>query len=97
MRTSEAVAVTRMLDDAGYPREPSSPYPDSPTGRPPWSPETARPLLEAVNQVATASMVSGDVERFRAPTARFAETVIEVLRWRLMTSIGQRARRSPQG
>lgn len=58
-----------MLDEAGfdgivcfdhmiYPREPSSPYPDSPTGKPPWPPETARPLLEVIKQVATASVVS---------------------------------------
>ena len=44
MKTSEAVAVARMFDEAGYdgivcsdhliyPRELSSPYPDSPTGK----------------------------------------------------------------
>jgi len=97
MMATEAVAVARMLDDAGfggivcsdhmiYPRELSSPYP-SPTGRPMWSPETpwpdswvligamaavttrlrftnavyvapARPLLEVIKQVATASVIS---------------------------------------
>ena len=70
-----------------YPRELASPYPDSPTGKPMWSPDTAwpdswvligamaavtqrlrfsnavyvapaRPLLEVVKQVATASVVS---------------------------------------
>src|ERR1700752_2113917 len=98
MQTSEALAVAPMFDEAGYdgivcsdhmiyPRELSSPYPDSPTGKPMWSPETAwpdswvligamagvtrrlrfsnavyvapaRPLLEVVKQVATASVVS---------------------------------------
>ena len=43
-----------MFDEAGYdgmvcsdhmiyPRELSSPYPDSPSGKPPWPPETAWP------------------------------------------------------
>ena len=52
--TSEASAVARMLDDAGfdgvvcsdhliYPRVLSSPYPDSPTGKPMWAPDTAWP------------------------------------------------------
>ncbi len=54
MKTSEAVAVAQMFDEAGYdgivcsdhliyPRELSSPYPDSPTGKPMWAPETAWP------------------------------------------------------
>jgi probable F420-dependent oxidoreductase len=54
MKTTEIVAVAKMFDDAGYdglvcsdhliyPRELSSPYPDSPTGRPGWAPETAWP------------------------------------------------------
>ena len=54
MKTTEAVAVARMLDEAGfdgmvtsdhmiYPRRLQSPYPDSPTGVPPWPPETAWP------------------------------------------------------
>jgi probable F420-dependent oxidoreductase len=54
MKTTEAVAVARMFDQAGYdgivtsdhmiyPRELSSPYPDSPTGKPMWSPDTAWP------------------------------------------------------
>src|SRR4029079_6361524 len=54
MKTTEIVAVAEMFDDAGYdgvicsdhliyPRELSSPYPDSPTGRPGWAPETAWP------------------------------------------------------
>ena len=54
MKTAEIVAVARMFDEAGYdgivmsdhmiyPRELSSPYPDSPTGKPGWAPETAWP------------------------------------------------------
>ena len=54
MKTSEIVPVARMLDEAGfdgmlcsdhmiYPRELSSPYPDSPSAKPPWAPETAWP------------------------------------------------------
>ena len=54
MKTTEIVPVARMLDEAGYdgmvcsdhmiyPRELSSPYPDSPTGKPGWAPETAWP------------------------------------------------------
>jgi hypothetical protein len=142
MKTSEAVAVARMLDDAGfdgivcsdhmiYPRDLSSPYPDSPTGRPPWPPETAWPdswvligamasvthrlrheygrddepfeillaltdppsvdlykraedagitAVMAVPWMGAEGMGSGGVERFRAPIARFAETVIEKFR-----------------
>ncbi|HVQ52785.1 MAG TPA: TIGR03619 family F420-dependent LLM class oxidoreductase [Mycobacterium sp.] len=98
MRTADVLAVARMLDESGYdgivcsdhmiyPRELTSPYPDSPTGKPMWSPDTAwpdswvligamaavtrrlrlsnavyvapaRPLLEVVKQVATASVLS---------------------------------------
>jgi alkanesulfonate monooxygenase SsuD/methylene tetrahydromethanopterin reductase-like flavin-dependent oxidoreductase (luciferase family) len=54
MDTSEAVAVARMFDETGYdgivcsdhmiyPRELASPYPDSPSGKPGWSPDTAWP------------------------------------------------------
>jgi probable F420-dependent oxidoreductase len=54
MKTTEIAAVARMFDEAGYdglicsdhliyPRELSSPYPDSPTGRPGWPPETPWP------------------------------------------------------
>lgn len=54
MDTLEAIPVARMLDEAGYdgvlcsdhmiyPRELSSPYPDSPTGKPGWPPDTAWP------------------------------------------------------
>lgn len=54
MKTSEVLPVARMLDEAGYdgvisadhmvyPRELGSPYPDSPTGKPGWPPETPWP------------------------------------------------------
>ncbi len=54
MDTTDALTVAPLLDDAGYhgmvcsdhmiyPRELSSPYPDSATGKPPWTPETAWP------------------------------------------------------
>jgi probable F420-dependent oxidoreductase len=54
MKTTEVVAVAQMFDEAGYdglvcsdhliyPRELSSTYPDSPTGKPGWAPETAWP------------------------------------------------------
>lgn len=54
METTEALAVAQMLDEAGfdgmvtsdhmvYPRQLQSTYPDSPSGTPPWPPETAWP------------------------------------------------------
>ena len=54
MKTSEIVPVARMFDEAGYdgmlcsdhmiyPRDLSSPYPGSPSAKPPWPPETAWP------------------------------------------------------
>jgi probable F420-dependent oxidoreductase len=54
MKPSEILPLARMLDEAGYdgmitadhliyPRNLSSPYPDHPSGKPPWPPETAWP------------------------------------------------------
>ncbi|OBK75280.1 TIGR03619 family F420-dependent LLM class oxidoreductase [Mycobacterium sp. 1274761.0] len=54
MTASDSVAVAPMLDEAGfdgivtsdhmiYPRELSSPYPDSPTGKPGWEPDNPWP------------------------------------------------------
>ncbi|OBG13253.1 LLM class F420-dependent oxidoreductase [Mycolicibacterium celeriflavum] len=54
MKTSEILGLARTFDEAGYdgmvcsdhmiyPRELASPYPDSPTGKPMWAPETAWP------------------------------------------------------
>ena len=54
MRAGDGVAVATMLDEAGYdgivtsdhmiyPRELSSPYPDSSSGKPGWAPETEWP------------------------------------------------------
>ncbi|WP_326547185.1 TIGR03619 family F420-dependent LLM class oxidoreductase [Mycolicibacterium sp. ND9-15] len=53
-KTSEILGLARAFDEAGYdgmvcsdhmiyPRELSSPYPDSPTGKPMWAPETPWP------------------------------------------------------
>jgi probable F420-dependent oxidoreductase len=54
MEVADAIAVATMLDEAGYdgvicadhlvyPRELRSSYPDSPTQKPPWPPETGWP------------------------------------------------------
>ena len=54
MTAADSVAIAPLLDEAGfhgivtsdhmiYPRELSSPYPDSPTGEPPWEPDTSWP------------------------------------------------------
>lgn len=54
MDTTDALTVATLLDEAGYhgmvcsdhliyPRELSSPYPDSATGKPPWAPDTSWP------------------------------------------------------
>lgn len=54
MKTSEIIGLAKLFDEAGYdgmlcsdhmiyPRELTSPYPDSPSGKPPWAPETAWP------------------------------------------------------
>ncbi|OBB44059.1 TIGR03619 family F420-dependent LLM class oxidoreductase [Mycobacterium sp. 852002-51961_SCH5331710] len=54
MKTSEILGLARAFDEAGYdgmvcsdhmiyPRELGSPYPDSPTGKPMWAPETSWP------------------------------------------------------
>jgi probable F420-dependent oxidoreductase len=54
MEVTDAIAVATMLDEAGYdgvicadhliyPRELRSPYPDSPTQKPPWAPDTGWP------------------------------------------------------
>ncbi|MDO3637056.1 TIGR03619 family F420-dependent LLM class oxidoreductase [Mycolicibacterium arseniciresistens] len=68
LETTEAIAVAQILDETGfdgmvcsdhmvYPRELSSPYPDSPTGKPMWAPETAWPdswvLIGAMAAVTT--------------------------------------------
>ena len=83
MKTSEAVAVARMFDEAGYdgivcsdhliyPRELSSPYPDSPTGKPMWSPDTAWPdswvligAMAAVTRRLRFSNATGSVQARR--------------------------------
>jgi alkanesulfonate monooxygenase SsuD/methylene tetrahydromethanopterin reductase-like flavin-dependent oxidoreductase (luciferase family) len=98
MKTTEIVAVARMFDEAGYdglicsdhliyPRELSSPYPDSPTGRPGRPPETAWPdsWVLGITQVMSAPWMGLDLppggpERFGEPIERFAETIIAKVR-----------------
>jgi probable F420-dependent oxidoreductase len=75
MKATEAVAVARMVDEAGYdgmicadhliyPRDLRSPYP-SPTGKPGWPPETAWPdtwvLIGAMAAVTTRLRFSNAV------------------------------------
>jgi probable F420-dependent oxidoreductase len=75
MKTTESVAVARMVDEAGYdgmicadhliyPRDLRSPYP-SPTGKPGWTPETAWPdtwvLIGAMAAVTTRLRFSNAV------------------------------------
>ena len=91
METSEAVAVARMFDEARcdgivcsdhmiYRLALSSPYPDSPTGKPMWSPDTAWPDSWVLIGAMADGMASDDVERFWGPIERFAETVIDKVR-----------------
>ncbi|APE14311.1 LLM class F420-dependent oxidoreductase [Mycobacterium sp. WY10] len=75
MKTTESLAVARMVDDAGYdgmicadhliyPRDLRSPYP-SPTGKPGWQPETAWPdtwvMIGAMAAVTTRLRFSNAV------------------------------------
>ena len=88
MQTSEALAVARMFDEAGYdgivcsdhmiyPRELASPYPDSPTGKPMWSPDTAWPdswvLIGAMAAVTQRLRLSNAV--YVAPARPLIEVV----------------------
>jgi probable F420-dependent oxidoreductase len=91
MKTSEAVALARMLDEAGfdgvvtsdhmiYPRELSSPYPDSPTGKPMWAPDTAWPdtwvLTGAMAAVTSRLRFSNAV--YVAPARQLLEVAKQV-------------------
>jgi probable F420-dependent oxidoreductase len=91
MKTSETVPVARMLDEAGYdgivcsdhmiyPRELSSPYPDSPTGKPMWAPETAWPdcwvLIGAMAAVTSRLRFSNAV--YIAPARPLVEVAKQV-------------------
>ena len=71
MKATEAVAVARMVDEAGYdgmicadhliyPRDLRSPYP-SPSGKPGWPPETAWPDSWAMTAVTTRLRFSNAV------------------------------------
>ncbi|MGB8388878.1 TIGR03619 family F420-dependent LLM class oxidoreductase [Mycobacterium sp.] len=90
MKTTESVAVARMLDEAGfdgvvvsdhliYPRELTSPYP-SPTGKPMWSPDTAWPdawvLIGAMAAVTTRLKFSTAV--YIAPARPLLEVAKQV-------------------
>jgi probable F420-dependent oxidoreductase len=91
MKTTEAVAVAQMVDDAGfdgivssdhmiYPRELASPYPDSPTGKPMWAPDTAWPdswvLIGAMAAVTSRLRFSNAV--YVAPARPLLEVAKQV-------------------
>lgn len=91
MDTADALAVAPMLDAAGfdgmvcsdhltYPRVLSSPYPDSPTGRPPWAPETPWPdswvLIGAMAALTTRLRFSNAV--YVAPARPLLEVAKQV-------------------
>src|SRR6185436_4113235 len=84
-KTAEIIAVARMFDDAGYdglicsdhlmyPRELSSPYPDSPTGRPGWHPNRVAGFLGAHRRNGggdeAAAFLQRGLYRARAPVDR---------------------------
>jgi len=90
MKTTEAPAVARMVDEAGYdgmicadhliyPRELRSPYP-SPTGKPGWPPETAWPdtwvLIGAMAAVTSRLRFSNAV--YVAPARPLLEVAKQV-------------------
>ncbi|BBX17397.1 hypothetical protein MDUV_22570 [Mycolicibacterium duvalii] len=91
MKTTEAVAVARMLDEAGYdgmvtsdhmiyPRHLQSTYPDSGSGTPPWPPETPWPdawvLTGAMAAVTTRLRFSNAV--YIAPARPLLEVAKQV-------------------
>ncbi|EHB53771.1 putative F420-dependent oxidoreductase [Mycolicibacterium rhodesiae JS60] len=90
MKTTESLAVARMVDEAGYdgmicadhliyPRELRSPYP-SPTGKPGWEPHTAWPdtwvLIGAMAAVTTQLRFSNAV--YVAPARPLIEVAKQV-------------------
>ncbi|BCQ08955.1 LLM class F420-dependent oxidoreductase [Mycobacterium heckeshornense] len=90
LSATEAIAVARMFDEAGYdgvvcvdhmiyPQQLSSPYP-SPTGRPMWSPETPWPdtwvLIGAMAAVTTRLRFSNAV--YVAPARPLLEVAKQV-------------------
>lgn len=91
MQTAETIAIAKMLDEAGYdgivcsdhmiyPRQLSSPYPDSPTGKPGWSPETEWPdswvLIGAMAAVTRRLRLSNAV--YVAPARPLLEVAKQV-------------------
>ena len=90
MKTSETVAVARMLDEAGfdgmlcsdhmiYPRELSSPYPDSPTGKPMWTPDTAWP--DSWVLIGAMAAVTSRLRFYNAVYVAPARPLLEVAKW----------------
>lgn len=90
MKTTESLAVARMIDEAGYdgmicadhliyPRDLRSPYP-SPTGKPGWPPETAWPdtwvLIGAMAAVTSRLRFSNAV--YIAPARPLLEVAKQV-------------------
>ncbi|MCV7154730.1 TIGR03619 family F420-dependent LLM class oxidoreductase [Mycolicibacterium pyrenivorans] len=91
MEVADAIAVARMVDEAGYdgiicadhliyPRELKSLYPDSPTQKPPWSPDTGWPdpwvLTGAMAAVTTRLRFSNAV--YIAPARPLLEVAKQV-------------------
>jgi probable F420-dependent oxidoreductase len=91
LKTTEAVPLARMLDEAGfdgmvtsdhmiYPRELRSTYPDSDSGTPPWPPETPWPdpwvLTGAMAAVTTRLRFSNAV--YIAPARPLLEVAKQV-------------------
>ncbi|CAA0089724.1 putative protein [Mycolicibacterium vanbaalenii] len=91
MEVADAIAVARMVDEAGYdgiicadhliyPRQLTSPYPDSPTQKPPWPPETSWPdpwvLTGAMAAVTTRLRFSNAI--YIAPARPLLEVAKQV-------------------
>ncbi|GAB3233423.1 TIGR03619 family F420-dependent LLM class oxidoreductase [Mycolicibacterium hippocampi] len=91
MEVADAIAVAKMVDEAGYdgiicadhliyPRELKSPYPDSPTQKPPWRPDTSWPdpwvLIGAMAAVTTTLRFSNAI--YIAPARPLLEVAKQV-------------------
>jgi probable F420-dependent oxidoreductase len=87
MKTSDILPVARMLDEAGYdgilcsdhmiyPRTLSSPYPDHPSGNPPWNPDTAWP--DCWVQIGAMAAVTSRIRFSNAVYVAPARPLLEV-------------------
>lgn len=91
MEVTDAIAVAKMADEAGYdgiicadhliyPRELKSPYPDSPSQKPPWRPDTSWPdpwvLIGAMAAVTTTLRFSNAI--YIAPARPLLEVAKQV-------------------